>query len=52
VQANVFQKAIQAAIDSRKWNRAVTLVQSQKADQARPYYKKIARHYAEVRQYD
>ena len=52
VQANIFNKAIQAAIDARKWNRAVTLVQNQPTEKARPYYKKIARHYAEVRQYD
>ena len=52
VQANVFNKAIESAISARKWNRAVNLVQSQPVDKARPYYKKIARHYAEVRQYE
>ena len=43
-------KAIEAALNARKWNRAVQLVSSQKTDVARPYFKRIARHYAEVRQ--
>lgn len=52
VQANIFNKAIEAALNSRKWNRAVQLVANQPPEIARPYYKQIARHYAEVRQYD
>lgn len=49
VQAGVFNKAIEAALAARKWNRAVQLVSNQKNDVARPYFKRIARHYAEVR---
>ena len=45
----MFNKAIEAALSARKWNRAVQLVSNQKAEVARPYFKKIARHYAEVR---
>lgn len=52
VQAGVFNKAIEAAINSRKWNRAVQLIQNQPPEISRPYYKLIARHYAEVRQLD
>ena len=52
VQAGVFNKAIEATLSARKWNRAVQLVSNQKTEVARPYFKKIARHYAEVRQLD
>lgn len=52
MQAGVFNKAIEAALSARKWNRAVQLVSKQKNEVARPYFKKIARHYAEVRQLD
>ena len=52
VQAGVFNKAIESALSARKWNRAVQLVSSQKTEVARPYFKQIARHYAEVRQLD
>ncbi len=51
-QAGIFNKAIESAISSRKWNRAVQLVQGQPPEIARPYYKQIAKHYAEVRQHD
>lgn len=52
VQANIFNKAIEAALGARKWNKAVQLVSSQSPEVARPYYKTIAKHYAEVRQLD
>lgn len=52
VQAGVMNKAIEAALNARKWNRAVQLVSNQKTEVARPYFKRIARHYAEVRQLD
>jgi intraflagellar transport protein 172 len=38
VQARIFPKAVEAAIASRKWNRAIQLVQDQPAEIARPYY--------------
>jgi len=52
VQANIFHKAIESALSARKWNRAVQLVTNQSPEIARPYYKTIAKHYAEVRQLD
>lgn len=52
MQAGIFNKAIEAAIAARKWNRAIQLISNQKTEVARPYYKVIARHYAEVRQLD
>ena len=52
VQAGIFNKAIEAALNARKWSRAVALVAGQPPEIARPYYKQIAKHYAEVRQLD
>lgn len=52
VQAGIFNKAIESAINARKWNRAVQLIQNQPPEISRPYYKQIARHYAEIRQMD
>jgi len=52
VQAGIFNKAIEAALNARKWNRAVQLVANQPPEIARPYYKQIAKHYSEVRQLD
>jgi intraflagellar transport protein 172 len=42
VQADIFHKAIEAALAARKWNRAVQLVQNQQPEVARPYYRQIA----------
>lgn len=39
VQAGDFNKAIGAALQARKWNRAVQLVANQPPEVARPYYK-------------
>lgn len=52
IEAGNFQKAIEAAISSRQWSKAIQLLQHQTPEVARPYYKNIAKHYAEVRQYD
>lgn len=52
MQAGIFNKAIEAAISARKWNRAVQLIANQPPEISRPYYKVIARHYAEIRQMD
>lgn len=52
IEAGQFQKAIEAAITSRQWNKAIQLLQHQTPEEARPLYKQIAKHYADVRQYD
>ena len=52
VQANIPNKAIESALAARKWNRAVQLVSNQPPEIARPYYREIAQHYADVRQLD
>lgn len=50
IEANAYQKAIEAAINARQWSKAVQLLGSQSSDVARPYFKQIAKHYADVRQ--
>jgi intraflagellar transport protein 172 len=52
LQAGIFNKAIESALQARNWNRAVQLVGTKPADQVRPYQIQIARHYAEIRKYD
>ena len=52
IEAGIFSKAIEASIQARQWSKAVQLLSSQPAEVARPFYKQIGKHYAEVRQYD
>ena len=52
IEAGCFQKAIEAAISSRQWSKAVQLVSGQTPEVARPYFKQIAKHYGETRQLD
>lgn len=52
VEAGKFQKAIEAAIQSRQWTKAIQLLGHQSPELARPYYKLIAKHYEDIRQYD
>jgi intraflagellar transport protein 172 len=52
IEANAVQKAIEAALQSRQWNKAVQLISGQPPEISRPFYKQIAKHYAEIRQTD
>ncbi|CAD8094928.1 unnamed protein product [Paramecium sonneborni] len=52
VEAGKFQKAIEAAVYSRSWTKAIQLLQNQSAEVSRPYYRQVAKHYEDVRQYD
>jgi intraflagellar transport protein 172 len=52
IEAKVYQKAIEAALNARQYSRALQLVDAIDADSARPYYKQLARHYEDSRQYD
>jgi len=52
IEAAANQKAIEAAISARQWGKAVQLLQNQSTEVARPFYKQIAQHYADVRQLD
>jgi intraflagellar transport protein 172 len=52
IEANVHTKAIEAALNSRQWAKAVQLVEALDADTAKPYYRRLARHYQEARNYE
>lgn len=52
IEAGVHVKAIEAAMNARQWTKAIQLVDTQDPDVARPYYKRIARHYHEAKNYD
>ena len=46
-------KAVDAAILSRQWNKAVQILEVVKDDPScKKYYKKIAQHYANVGEYE
>jgi intraflagellar transport protein 172 len=52
IEANVHTKAIEAALNSRQWTKAVQLVEALDADVAKPYYRRLARHYQEARNFE
>ena len=51
IEAGQSTKAIEAAISARQWTRAIQIVDTQDAEIAKKYYKWIARHYEESKQY-
>ena len=54
IEAKVYQKAIEAALSARQFSKALQLVDAidSDGDASRPYYKQLARHYDDSRQYD
>lgn len=52
IEAEKIPKAIEAAIISREWNKAIQLLTHQTPEVARPFFRQIAKHYASIRQYD
>lgn len=51
-EADAYQKAIEAAINARLWAKAVQFLGNQPLDVAKPYFKQIGKHYADVKQLD
>eukprot|EP01135_Chromosphaera_perkinsii_P005322 Nk52_evm3s343 gene=Nk52_evmTU3s343 len=51
IEAGCSVKAIEAALASRQWNKAVQIVDIQTPDIANRYYKQLANHYAQVADY-
>eukprot|EP00052_Salpingoeca_macrocollata_P025012 m.226452 g.226452 ORF g.226452 m.226452 type:complete len:1747 (+) comp22359_c0_seq2:150-5390(+) len=51
IEAGCTIKAIEAAINSRQWAKAAQVVELQDEAVARPYFKMIADHYAEAREF-
>ncbi|XP_070555163.1 intraflagellar transport protein 172 homolog [Ptychodera flava] len=52
IEAGCSIKAIEAAIQSRQWNKAVQIVELQDPSVASRYYHKIAKHYASIANYE
>lgn len=52
IEAKVSQKAIEAALNARQYPRALQLVDSIDSNSSKPYYKQLARHYEDSRQYE
>ncbi|XP_077991845.1 intraflagellar transport protein 172 homolog [Glandiceps talaboti] len=52
IEAGCSLKAIEAAIQSRQWNKAVQIVELQDASVASRYYHKIAKHYSSIGDYE
>ena len=46
------QKAIEAAIQARQWNKAVQILELQEPSLSVDYYKQIADHYSSSREYN
>ncbi len=45
-------KAVEAAIASRQWKKAVDILATQNSNQVSVYYQKIADHFASVQDFD
>jgi intraflagellar transport protein 172 len=54
IEAGQHRKAIEAALNSRQWDKAQRLVEDtlRNADHALPYYRQIANHYHECKIYE
>ena len=52
IEAGLGDKAIHASITARQWNKAIQLLAHQPPEVASPFYTQIAKHYADIRQYD
>lgn len=50
IEANAHTKAIEAAINSRQWSRAMQLVMALDSNAAKPYYRQLGRYYEESKQ--
>ncbi|XP_065670042.1 intraflagellar transport protein 172 homolog isoform X3 [Hydra vulgaris] len=51
IEAGCSVKAIEAAIQSRQWNKAVQIVELQDEEIADKYYPILAKHYAQIQQF-
>jgi intraflagellar transport protein 172 len=51
IEAGAYVKAIGAAIEARQWSKASQVLENVDPELARPHFKKIARHYSEIRNF-
>lgn len=52
IEAGKSVKAIEAAMECRQWAKAAGIIDAQGREVALPYFKRIARHYDEARQWE
>ncbi|PIK55820.1 putative intraflagellar transport protein [Apostichopus japonicus] len=52
IEAGAAKKAIEAAIHSHQWNKAVQIIEIQEASVGEEYYPKIAKHYSSIRDFE
>ncbi|KAK0069568.1 intraflagellar transport protein 172 isoform X1 [Biomphalaria pfeifferi] len=52
IEAGATTKAVEAAINSRQWAKAVQILEIQDSAMAARYYKKIGEHYASIGEYE
>ncbi len=45
------QKAIEAALQARQWNKAIQILDLQEPSESVNYFKQIAEHYSSTREY-
>lgn len=48
IEARANAKAVSACLTSRQWSKAAQLAETLERDAARPYFKTLARHYADT----
>jgi intraflagellar transport protein 172 len=51
IQAGVYLKAITAAVEAKQWNKAVQILNQLETRDAKPFFKRIAQHFVEVKEY-
>jgi len=52
IEAGESLKAVDAAINSRQWKKAVDILQTQNSEAAYVYYKKIADYYSSIQEHE
>ncbi len=52
IEAKVYQKAVEAALNARQYARALQLVDVIDSESSKPYYKQLARHYEDAGQFE
>lgn len=52
IEAGQSIKAIEAALEARQWSRAASIAEQQPPDVATPFFARVARHYADSKQFE
>ena len=52
IEAGQYIKGIKAAISAKQWTKAISLVDTQDPEIAKPFYRQVAKHYDDLGRYD